>query len=101
MYDVSCKLLFATLKADEIGVQKEEIIETEIPIIKIEDVRANEFYSANQAGYKPSLRLIINTLNYDNQKELIYMGTKYSIIRVQEKTADELALICERKLKNV
>lgn len=101
MRDVSCKLLSTTLKTDSIGVQKEEIVETEIPIIKVEDVYANEFYKANEQGYKPTLRLRINNLNYDNQAELIYINKTYTIIRTQEITADELILVCERKVKNV
>lgn len=103
MRDISCKLLSTTSKTDDIGVQKNatETTETEIPILKVEDIYANEYYRANEQGYKPSLRLRISTLNYDNQKELIYMNNKYSIIRTQEVTADELILICERKIKNV
>jgi len=101
MRDVSCKLLSTTLKTNNIGVQKEEIKEVEIPLIKVEDVYANEFYKANEQGYKPSLRLRISALNYDNQPELIYMNKTYNIIRTQEITADELILICERKVKNV
>ena len=101
MRDVSCKLLSIILTNDKIGVQKEQYIEKEIPIIKIEDVYANEFYEANEQGYSPSLRLRISTLNYENEKELIYMNTIYSIIRTQEVTADEIILICERKIKNV
>lgn len=101
MRDVSCKLLSTTLKTNSIGVQKEETVETEIPIIKVEDIYANEFYKANEQGYKPNLRLRISALNYDNQSELIYMNKTYNIIRTQEITADELILVCERKLKNV
>ena len=103
MRDISCKLLSTTSKTDDIGVQKNatETTETEIPILKVEDIYANEYYRANEQGYKPSLRLRISTLNYDNQKELIYMNNKYSIIRTQEVTVDELILICERKIKNV
>ncbi len=102
MRDVSCRLLSTTLKSDNIGVEKKEVTtEIEIPIIKVEDVYANEFYKANEQGYKPNLRLRINNLNYNNQSELIYMNTTYSIIRVQEVTVDELILVCERKVKNV
>lgn len=103
MRDVSCRLLSTTLRFNEIGVQKNdtEITETEIPIIKVEDIYANEYYRANEQGYKPTLRLRISVLNYDNQKELIYMKNKYSIIRTQEVNTDELILICERKIKNV
>lgn len=101
MRDVSCKLLSVSLASNEIGVQSETITETEIPIIKIEDVYSNEYYEANQAGYKPSLRLRISALNYNNEQELKYMNIIYSIIRVQEVTADEIILVCERKIKNV
>lgn len=101
MRDVSCKLLSTQIVSNSIGVETETTTELEIPIIKVEDVYAKEFYEANEQGYKPSLRLKISALNYSGQKELIYMNTTYSIIRTQEITADELILVCERKIKNV
>lgn len=101
MRDVSCKLLSTTLQANTIGVQKEVQKEVEVPIIKVEEVYANEFYEANEQGFKPTLRLRISSLNYNNEKELIYMGTTYSIIRPSEPYADEVVLVCERKVKNV
>lgn len=102
MRDVSCKLISATYKSNDIGIQNPtETKEIEIPIIKVEDVYASEFYEANQQGYKPTLRLRISALNYNNEEELIYMGTTYSIIRSSEPYADEIVLICERKVKNV
>ena len=101
MRDVSCKLLSITFASNDIGVQSDEPQIIEIPIIKVEDVYGNEFYKANEQGYKPTLRLRVSNLNYNNQKELIYMNVKYTIIRTQEVTADELILICERKIKNV
>lgn len=101
MRDVSCKLLSTQIVEDSIGVQTEQVTEVEIPIIKVEDVYANEFYEANEQGFKPSLRLRISALNYNNEQELKYMNTIYSVIRTQEITADEIILVCERKLKNV
>ena len=101
MRDISCKLLSTQIVEDSIGVQQEKPVEIDIPIIKVEDIYANEFYSANEQGFKPSLRLRISSLNYNNEQELIYMGIKYSVIRVQEPLADEIILVCERKIKNV
>lgn len=101
MRDVSCKLLSTTFIQDEIGNEKEVTTEKEIPIIKVEDVYSTEFYEANQQGFKPSLRLKISALNYNDEEELIYMNKTYSVIRTQEATADEIILICERKIKNV
>ena len=101
MRDIACTLLCITIEQDEIGNEKVITTEKLIPIIKVEDVYANEYYQANQQGFKPSLRLRISALNYNDEKELIYMGKTYSIIRTQEPTADEVVLICERKIKNV
>lgn len=100
MRDLSCTLLSTSIKSNDIGVEKEVTTQIECPIIKVEDVYANEFYEANEQGFKPTLRLRISTLNYNNEKELIYMGTTYSIIRAQEQV-DETILVCERKVKNV
>ena len=102
MRDISCKLLSTTYIQNDIGVSiPQKPVEIEIPIIKVEDVYANEYYEANQAGDQPALRLRISALNYNNEEELIYMGITYTIIRAQEITADELVLVCERKIKNV
>lgn len=101
MRDIACKLLSTTIQKDSIGSEKEVTTEKLIPIIKVEDVYANEYYQANQQGFKPSLRLRISALNYNDEEELIYMNKTYSVIRVQEPVADEIVLICERKIKNV
>ena len=101
MRDIACTLLSTTIEQDEIGNEKEITTEKLIPIIKVEDVYSKEYYEANQQGYKPSLRLRISALNYNDEEELIYMNKVYSVIRVQELTADEVVLICERKIKNV
>lgn len=102
MRDVSCKLLSTTYKKNEKGILLPTgTTEREIPIIAEEDIYSNEYYQANQQGYKPTLRLVISNLNYQNEDELIYMNTKYTIIRTQKRNEDELILVCERKIKNV
>lgn len=101
MYNTSVTLLSRSLTSNNIGVQSETITQTEVPIMKIEDIYANEFYQANEQGFKPSLRIRISSLNYSNERELIYKGTTYTIIRTQEPVPDETILICQRKVKNV
>lgn len=100
MRDLSCKLLSRSLVSDSIGVETEIVTEKIIPIIKIEDIYANEFYQANEQGFQPTLRLRISTLNYNGEIELIYMGVTYTVIRTQD-LIDETILVCERKVKNV
>ncbi len=101
MRDVSCKLLSTKIVQNEIGVEQEVNEEKEIPIIKVETVYSKEYYEANQAGYQPTLRLRISALNYNNETELIYNGITYTVDRVDEPCPDEVALVCERKIKNV
>ena len=102
MRDVSCKLLKITAESNEIGVEKgKTVVEKEVPIKNVEEIYAKEFYEANEQGYKPSLRLRLSALNYENEQELIYMNIRYSIIRVSEPYPDEVILVCERKVRNV
>ena len=101
MRDVMCKLLSTSIQSNSIGVEEETQTQIKCPIIKIEDIYANEFYSANEQGFKPTLRLRISALNYNGESELLYNGITYSIIRIQEPEADEIILVCERKVKNV
>lgn len=101
MICTSLILLDIQIVTDNIGVQKEEQTEHEIPIIKVEDVYSSEFYEAEQKGHKPDLRVRISAFNYNNELELIYNNKNYSIIRTQDITTDELILVCERKVKNV
>ena len=101
MYDVSCKLVSEKITQNEIGVEKVEAIEIEVPIIKVESIYANEYYEANQAGFQPTLRIKISALNYNNESEVIYKGITYSIDRIDTPNPDEVVLICERKIKDV
>lgn len=101
MYETSCKLIKKKIEKNEIGVEKSTKEEIEIPIIKIENVYAKECYEANQAGFQPTLRIKVSALNYNNEEEVIYKGTTYTIIRNDEANPDEVTLICERKINNV
>ena len=104
MNDVSCILLSYLYKKDEDGnVLKDkngreikEVVKKVVPIIKIEDIWAKEFYFAREKGSKPSLRIVVSSLNYEFEEELMYMGQKYSVIR-SEGPGDEKILVCERK----
>ena len=100
MIATSCKLISSTTSYDSIGTPIQTKTENEIPIIKQEDIRANEFYQAETNGHKITLRLRISSLNYNGEQELNYMGTDYTIVRTQNLTYDEIVLICERKMNN-
>lgn len=78
----------------------DEVVETEVPIMKFEKVKAPEYYRANEQGFRPELRVVISVLNYNEEEELEYNGTIYSIIR-KEEYIDTMTLIAERKLENV
>ena len=110
MIDITAKLIRTILTKDNIGNQIESNIEIEVPIIKNEDIYSKEFYEPmngrhlrwiwQMIGLKPTLRLRISSLNYNNEKKLKYMNEIYEVIRVDRVTLDEIALICERKVGN-
>lgn len=108
MRDVSCTLLSKSYLRDEYGNilkekgrEKYEIKEIPIPIISVEKVWKNEYYQANQLGLRPSLRIKISSLNYNDEEELIYMDKNYTVIRTDGNNEDEIVLVCQRRANNV
>lgn len=97
MQDWTTKLITKQYVIDDVGNQKLQEDYTEIPIIEVQDVYQSEFYNASQQGLKPTLRLLISDLNYADEPELIYMGSRYSIIRIDKVSNEEIALICEKR----
>lgn len=98
MIDVTCKLIVQNYITDDIGNQilQDEFIE--VPIIEVQDIYQSEFYSAAQQGIKPTLRLLISDLNYNDEEELEYMDKRYVIIRVDRVNNESVALVCERRV---
>lgn len=101
MIYTSCILRKLTINYNDFGAKTaDSVTETEIPIIRVEKVRQTEFYRASAEGFQPELRLVISTLNYNDEEEVQYGDIVYSIIR-KEIGIDTMILVCERKIKNV
>ncbi len=108
MRDVSCVLLSKSYLKDEDGNvlrengrEKFETKEILVPIISTEKVWKDEFYKANQQGLRPSIRIRLSSLNYNDEEELIYMNENYTVIRKDGTNEDEVILICQRRANNV
>lgn len=101
MIYTSIKLISYSITKNNIGVEQKTKVEKQVPIIKVEEVYANEFYQANEQGLKPELRIRISALSYDGQTLLQYGDIYYNVVRSSNPNTDEVVLICERKLGNI
>lgn len=98
MIDVICKLITQRYETDSVGNQLLKDSFIEVPIIEVQDVYQSEFYNASQQGLKPTLRLLISDLNYNDEEELEYMNKRYTIIRVDKVDNENIALVCEKRV---
>lgn len=98
MNDVVCFLISKQFEFDEIGNQKLMNVKTEVPIIEFQSIYQSEYYNARQQGLKPSLRIVISNLNYNDEEELEYKNQLYSIIRVDSVDYENIALVCEKRV---
>ena len=55
---------------------------TEDVFAQVRSIGQSEFYQAAASGLKPTIKFVIADFwDYDNQKELIYNGTRYNVLR--------------------
>lgn len=98
MNDIVCYLITKEFEFDAIGNQILKDIEVECPIVEIQDIYQSEYYNARQQGLKPSLRLVVSNLNYNDEEELKYKGQIYTVIRVDTVDYENIALVCEKRV---
>lgn len=65
------------------------------------NIMMSEFYQAAQAGIRPEVEFIIHTFEYDGEQTVEYNGTRYSVIRLFERSYDELEIYLQRKVGDV
>lgn len=102
MYNDEISLISYEITKDNIGNNVKTPVFTKV-LCRTRDIGNSEYYSAKVAGLKPSIKIIIHTIEYDNQKELIYRNTNYKVTRTYttEKDSnslkfDEIELTCEQ-----
>lgn len=92
-------LLSETTEFDDIGNSVASSVVSSKCYAKKQSIRTNEFYSAANAGYKLTCEFIIKRLNYNNQRELIWNGKHYDIVRTTDpKNKFDIVLICSEKI---
>ena len=94
-------LINETTTEDEIGNSISSSTSTDKCYAKKQNVRTNEFYSALNVGLTPTCEFVVKRLNYNNQKELIWNGDTYSVIRTADpKNKFDIVLVCSKKVGN-
>ena len=77
-----------------------------IVLCRESSVGSSEFYQAAVNDLKPSIKIIIHEFEYSGEKEIIYFGNRYSVIRtfkggaVKNVAFDEIELTCESVIGN-
>ena len=94
-YDYELTLINQFFIEDEIGNQIPQEIETDI-YCGIKSIGRNEFYTAAKSGLKPELIFVINNYEYSGEKEIIFEGKRYKVIRTYLIGFEEIELTCEK-----
>lgn len=87
-------LINVTVTEDEIGNQIETVAERMVFANEL-SVSTEEFYSAGQAGLRPTKRFEIYSFEYQGEDRLKHDGVVYRVIRT-EKRGEKTRITCER-----
>lgn len=108
MYNHELTLIGYEISTDEIGNEVRVPIKRHI-LCKIKDVGSSEFYDAQVTGLKPDMKFVIHNFEYEGEKEVIFEGLKYQVIRTYQNhqsrrtygdeinlAGEEIELTCEK-----
>lgn len=96
MYDAVIKFrkYVKTEKRDEYGDIILELVEREV-FAEEKSVGMKEFYQAQSLGFKAEIKFeLADYLDYEGEKELVYEGKVYKILRTYKKESNELEITC-------
>lgn len=65
------------------------------------DIRASEFYQAQQTGLRPQIMFEMRTIDYESEKLIKFEGVEFRIIRTYRKGKDFIELICQGLVSEV
>ena len=94
-YDYELTLVKQSYKTDTLMNQIPEKIET-IVYCNLKSITRGEFYNAASQGIKPEIVFVIHKYEYNDEKEILFEGKKYKVIRTYSKDFEEIELTCEK-----
>lgn len=107
MYNHEVTLVSYEITKDDIGNDVKTPIKKTV-LCRVDSIGQSEFYNANVSGLKPELKIITKVFEYQGEKEVIFEGVEYEVIRTYYKGEedptrrtkqlkfDEIELTCER-----
>lgn len=64
---------------------------------QVQDVKRSEYYSAQQAGFRPDYTVMIHPVEYQGESIAEYHGVRYAIYRTYRSAADVLEMQIQRE----
>ena len=63
----------------------------------VQSVSRDEFYAAGRNGLAPELRVTLFAPEYNGEKNIIFQGIRYGVVRTYRNRSDSVELYIERK----
>lgn len=94
-YDYELTLVKQSYRLDDLMNQLPEKVET-VVYCDLKSITRAEYYNAASQGIKPEIVFVIHKYEYNEEKEILFEGKKYKVIRTYSTNFEEIELTCER-----
>ena len=94
-YDFELTLVKQSYRLDDLMNQIPEKVET-VVYCDLKSITRVEYYNAASQGIKPEIVFVIHKFEYNGEKEILFEGEKYKVIRTYSTNFEEIELTCER-----
>jgi SPP1 family predicted phage head-tail adaptor len=90
-----------TFDENEVGDQIEVPGEIRQVFANKKSIRQSEFYQAAAIGLRPEIMFEVRTIEYQEEKTLLFNGKEYSIVRAFDKNGEITEIVCSGLVNGV
>lgn len=83
---------------DEAGMKKNNDVEKHV-ICEVRSATRREFYDYGTNELRPEYDVTMSIVDYENEKDAIFRGRRYSVTRTYEVSRDLIELTLSRKIQ--
>ncbi len=94
----SDRITLQKTESESSGGYMQPVVKSSVEVYaNIKSLTRSEFYAAMSVGQKYDIAFEVHVEDWDNQNQVVYSGSTYSIERTYQKNGSVIELVCQKR----